>query len=100
MEQPIGPRITGLEHKADEIKKAVDRMTHTNHSGSQNVNSITLNAGGIALWAALTACMVMFGINMFLAAALLDHSRKIDDLNHYLNAIYMMAPELKPKEKQ
>ena len=82
---------------------AVDRVSRVSQSigqGPLNAGSsvITVNAGGIGVWIAGTCCLVMLAVNLFLAAMLIDHSRKIDDLRDYLNAIYMMAPQLKPAE--
>ena len=62
--------------------------------------TIAVNAGGVGVWIATTCCLVMLATNIFLAAIVLDHARKIDDLGDYLNAIYMMAPQLKPSKKE
>lgn len=66
---------------------------------SGNQSTITLNAGGIGVWLAVSACCVMLAVNICLAILLVNHDRKIDDLGHYVQAIYMMAPQLKPQEK-
>lgn len=50
---------------------------------------IHINAGGIGVWIATTACLVMLAINVILVAVVMDQSRKVDDLGDYLNAIYM-----------
>ena len=42
--EPIGPRITGVEHGVKELKEAVERMT-TNHSGNQNVTNVRFEGG-------------------------------------------------------
>jgi hypothetical protein len=62
--------------------------------------SVSINAGGAGIWIAVTCCIVSFVINVGLAVAFLTHDRKIDDLGDYVNAIYMMAPQLKPPEKK
>lgn len=67
-----------------------------NHSPSQQ---IVVNAGGLAVWLAATCAALCFVMVVVLAMLYVDHSRKIDDLNHYLNAIYMQAPHLKPEDK-
>lgn len=68
---------------------------------AKNANSttVTVNAGGIGLWIAVTCCAVMLAMNLFLAALVMDHSRKIDDLGDYLAAIYAQAPHLKPAQE-
>lgn len=68
-------------------------------SPSTSTATITVSAGGVGLWIAVTCCVVMLAANLFLAAIVMDHSRKIDDLGDYLSAIYMQAPQLKPAEK-
>lgn len=60
---------------------------------------ITVSAGGIGVWIAAMCCVVMLVVALFLGLLYVDHSRKIDSLNDYLNAIYMQAPHLKPESK-
>jgi hypothetical protein len=67
---------------------------------NKNESTITVNAGGAGIWVAVTCCIVSFVINVALAVAFVNHDRKIDDLGDYVNAIYMMAPHLKPKEEE
>lgn len=55
--------------------------------------TITVNANGIGLTVALIVCAFMAGMNLVLVGMLIDHSRKIDDLNHYLTAIYADQPK-------
>lgn len=81
---------------------------------SSEVNLNLNHVGTQLLPYAFVASVVM---NMCLAVAFLDHGRKIDEINkkmdvmkethdrkidevrEYLAAIYMIAPQLKPKEK-
>lgn len=62
--------------------------------------SVSINAGGTGVWIAVTCCLVSFVVNVCLAVAFVNHDRKIDDLGHYLNAVYMAAPGLKPEDYQ
>lgn len=62
-------------------------------------SQIVVNAGGVGVWLAATCAGLCFVMVVVLAMLYVDHSRKIDDLSHYLNAIYMQAPHLKPEEK-
>lgn len=89
-------KIAGRFEAASE--RLADALARQHTTGSVNSN-ITLNAGGMALWLAVSACGVMLAVNLCLAVMLINHDRKIDDLRHVLNAIYMMAPNLKPKEE-
>lgn len=66
---------------------------------SKSSARIEVNAGGLGLWIASTACLVMLIVTLGLLALFINHDRKIDDLNSYLNAIYMMAPHLKPEKE-
>lgn len=72
---------------------------------------IHVNAGGMGVWVATTACCVMLAVNlvmvvMFLStearytAEMKDQSSKISKMQDYLNAIYAQAPQLKPKEEE
>lgn len=65
-----------------------------------STSNININAGGVGVWIATTACAVMLAINMFMVALYLDQQQQIRDLDAYLSAIYMMAPSLKPPEKK
>jgi ABC-type spermidine/putrescine transport system permease subunit II len=70
---------------------------------NSNQSTVTVSAGGVGVWIAVTCCVVSFVINVALAVAFVNHDRKIDDLGDYISAIYMMAPSLKPpveKEEQ
>lgn len=69
-------------------------------AGNSNRSTISINAGGIGVWVATTACAVMLACNVFLAALVIEHSRRLDRLEDYLSAIYMQAPHLKPQEKK
>lgn len=87
--------IECIDQKHDALmERLIDAMSRRKDNSSQS--NITLNAGGIGVWIAVTACAAMLAINMALIVILVNHDRKIDDLSHYLNAIYMAAPHLKP----
>jgi hypothetical protein len=89
-----------MDDELRRFERAVDRLAEAmsvpTNSGSQS--TITLNAGGVGVWVAVTCCAVMLAGNIALMAMLVSHDRKIDDLQHYLNAIYMVAPSLKPEK--
>jgi len=61
-------------------------------------STLTVNAGGIGLGVALILFAFMAGLNWSLNTQLSDQNRKIDRMQEHLNAIYMMAPHLKPLE--
>lgn len=67
-------------------------------SSGNNAATITINAGGIALWVAATCCITMLAIIIGLTPFILRMDREQSEQGHQLNAIYMMAPHLKPKD--
>lgn len=83
------------------INRVLDRLDRfERQDGATNSAQITVQAGGIGLWlAALCACVCLV-MTLVLGMLFLDHSRKIDDLGHYLQAIYAQAPQLKPEEDE
>lgn len=48
---------------------------------------------------AWNAFYLMLGLNAALLVMYLAHDRKIAELEQYITATYMMAPQLKPPEK-
>lgn len=48
---------------------------------------------------AWNAVYLMLGLNAALLVMYLAHDRKIAELEQYITATYMMAPQLKPPEK-
>lgn len=108
--EPIGPRITGVEHSVKEIKEAVERMVE-NHSGNQNVTTVRFEGGAVGVWICVTLCLVMFAISTVMAAwmhreftrldvTLSERKEENDRMQTYLSAIYAQAPQLKPKEEK
>ena len=76
-----------------------------------NAATITINAGGLGLWVAVTCCIVMFLTSFIFAAFFIItvnginaelHDRKEENskMQSYLNAIYVNAPSLKPADKK
>ena len=87
--------IQGAESLLDKVRRDLDTLL------PKNANSavITVNAGGVGVWISTTACVVMLAINLGLMFMLFSHDRKIERMQDHLNAIYMMAPQLKPNEE-
>lgn len=82
--------------------------THTN--ATTGTSTVTIDAGKGPAWiAAACAAAMLVGLVLgggFVGVLLLEQSRRIGaverdtrDLNDYLSAIYVAAPQLKPKEK-
>ena len=87
--------IQGAENTLEKVRRDLDMLLPKNASNAV----ITVNAGGVGVWIATTACVVMLAINLGLMFMLFSHDRKIERMQDHLNAIYMMAPQLKPNEE-
>ena len=82
------------------IDPLVERILKDALGNNTNTAKIEVNAGGIGVWVAVSACGVMMALNIALLFTLSGHDRKIERMQDHLNAIYMMAPHLKPKESE
>lgn len=68
----------------------LERLTPAVASKSE----IHFNAGNIGVWIAVSCLGVSMTANLFLGFLYLDHARQIDDLEHYIQAIYQIASEI------
>lgn len=99
--------VSEMRRKMDEMElnfestmtRLVDALAKAQPSASNN-STISINAGGVGVWVATTACAVMLAVNVILVGIIVSHERKLDDLQDYIHAIYMMAPSLKPENKE
>ncbi len=89
-QRALADALDRFSRKADEILR----------SGNTNTAKIEVNAGGVGVWIATTACCVMVAASLFMGLWVVDLSRKVSELENYLNAIYMMAPSLKPDDQK
>lgn len=64
--------------------------------GKLSIN-VNVNAGGIGVWLACSAAAVCFVLALCLGGAVAYLGVKVENQAHQLNAIYMMAPHLKPE---
>lgn len=111
---PLESRISGVEHEAQELKEAVERMA-SNHSGIQNNQPININAGGVAVWISATSaivCLIVMLVGSVLGGLwvadrfsqydkrLSDQEVKIDRANTLLAATWAQAPELEKVVRQ
>jgi hypothetical protein len=62
--------------------------------------SVQINAGGIGVWLATTACLVMLAVSILLALEVWQIRQQTREMQHQLNAIYMLAPHLKPEPEE
>lgn len=107
---PFDARITGMEHKVNEIKQLIEGISDR-RAGNQNVSHVQIAAGGIGVWLATTACMVMLATLLMGAMwgsrefaridkELLERKEEGQRMQSYLSAIYVQAPSLKPQEEK
>lgn len=87
----------------------IERMAKISRIFGNSSANIHVHAGGVALWISVTCCAVMlsYGIlgtvyaGLYISAQntrISDQNRKIERMQDYLNEIYMIAPQLRPKE--
>jgi hypothetical protein len=91
----MDPELTELAIALNRFSDRIDRLERV----SANSN-VSINAGGVGVWVATLAAVVCFVMMMVMLVLYVDQSRKVDDLGHYLQAIYAQAPNLKPEEDQ
>jgi hypothetical protein len=94
----INDTLSAVERNAESIKGTLEKMQVDR--SSQSVSSLNVNAGGVGVWIATTACCVMIAVGLLLGLWVVDLSRKVERLEDYLQAIYAQAPYLKPKDSQ
>lgn len=90
--------------RLEDLLSQAGRITGGPRSTTNGSATVQINAGGVAVWVAATACAVALSVSLFSGVVLgllyVDHSRKIDTLSDYVSAIYMQAPHLKPDEEE
>lgn len=81
-----------------EVLTGIAEVLRSNRPSSNQ--AITINGGGLGVWIASLCCAVMLGMSVMGGVAFFTMQRQINDLQHYLQAIYMQAPDLRPKNNQ
>jgi hypothetical protein len=93
----------------DRVNQLQERLGMSPVNG-MNSSVITVNAGGVGIWIASTACLVMLGMmlvgGLWISRELTrsdtraaEQEVKIDRANTFLAAIWANAPELEMKVK-
>lgn len=84
---------------ADALHRFSDKLDNMERANATtNTASARVDNGALGIWICATACLVMLACSIFMAVLLVDHSRRLSDLDAYLSAIYMQAPHLKPAD--
>jgi hypothetical protein len=81
----------------DALYELLQQARELNAKASGGNVNFSVNAGGVGVWVAVAACGFMVALNIGLAVLLVRQDREISEMGHQLNAIYMMAPHLKPE---
>lgn len=82
------------------LSEVIDGITElVSQARPASSSVITVQAGGVGLWVSVTACVVMLFMNVALLFTVLDHSRKIDRLEDYLQAAYRSVYQPEPHQE-
>lgn len=109
MDQQDREQLAQLSADASEMVKLLN--SRSGIRGGNNQMNFHVNAGGIGVWicvtcfiAALASCLIgslwMNSELTHIHGDLKDRKDENDSMKAYLAAIYMQAPQLKPKEKE
>jgi hypothetical protein len=90
----------GLVESTVRLVKAVESFQASRAPSAVGSSHVTINAGGLGVAVALIACALMLGVNLAMVATFVTQDRKIDRMQDHLNAIYMLAPQLRPPQAQ
>lgn len=80
--------------KADELVTELKAFRNLSPE-SGNVTQFTVNAGGVGVWACLTACIVMFVLSLVMVVAYLDVRDEQRVTAAHLATIYVLVPGLR-----
>lgn len=89
MDDPLGK----LDDAAQRLENAAKSLGAARVSG--NTSTVTLNAGGVGVWACVTSCIVMLVLNLVLLAVLAfkmnEYDNEIQTATDYAQAAYRGA---------
>lgn len=101
-----------MEQTGDEIERfrqGVDKLGRIaekfgKETATTNEAHINVQAGGIGVYIASICCAVMLALtiagSILGTTAYFSMQQRMDRMQDYLNAIYMIAPQLKPKDSK
>jgi len=95
---------SNFDQEYDLLKRELDRAEALQKNGyglnaaSASANTITVNAGGIGIWICSTFCALCLLTSLFTLYVVSEIKQNDRDQANQLNAIYMMAPHLKPEK--
>lgn len=89
--------VRALTAEVAELKKQLEGRDGK-VSGFTNSANLNINAGGLGVWVSATCCAVVLSVTLLMGLWVVSLSARVQELNQLLNAIYMMAPHLKPED--
>jgi len=93
---------SNFDHEYDLLKHELDRAESLQKHGyglnNSSASNITVNAGGIGIWICSTFCALCLLTSLFTLYVVSEIKQNDRDQGNQLNAIYMMAPHLKPEK--
>lgn len=99
----MGLNSDDFDREYDLLKEQLDRAEELRKSfqtsGNTSASTITVNAGGIGIWICSTFCALCLMASIFTLYVVSEIKQNDRDQGNQLNAIYMMAPHLKPEKK-
>lgn len=88
--------VERLRKATEKLSNSADRVAGHRVGDIGNFNRFDF--GGAGVWICVTCVIVLAVLNFNQSTQLADMNRKYDRMQDYLNAIYMQAPQLKPKD--
>lgn len=106
--------VNDMRRELSALRRALHKVVAGPTSSQQATSGtahVTINAGGMGIWICVTCCIAMlvglmigcFWISSQASAQrerMDKMERDVRDLNDYLSAIYVAAPQLKPKGQE
>lgn len=92
----------------ERFEEVIDSVSDRRNKNIGNA-TITVNAGGVGVWVAVTCCLVMLALLLLGSLWASREMNRFDQemqarkdenskMQAYISAIYVQAPQLKPKE--
>jgi hypothetical protein len=88
-EGDVGKLVTAIDRLNSSIDK-IDKGGNNSHA--------SINANG--MYISVTCVIILLVLSLYQSRDVAEMHRKYDRMQDYLNAIYMQAPQLRPKEKE
>ena len=97
MDNDMDVILQDLSSAIGDLKTLISESSVAKHENS-SASTITVSAGGVGLWIAVTCTIACFIMSSGAAVLSIYGFYRGDRMSDYLQAIYAQAPQLKPKE--